>query len=275
MSSLSYVLSVSAFLLSGALIGFFISRYFLTTASEPDGSLEPLDLDVPTEEKVENLPRLLHELANRVDPGPVVQNKLSEIGRLVQGLAVDIERLVRDSRTDALTGLWNRRALDEQVPLQFNLFRRYNTPLCVVMVDIDHFKKLNDDYGHTIGDEALRHTARLLLDNLRDTDFVARFGGEEFVLLLPQTDLAGAVTAVERLHKRIQESPFRTARGEFVVNVSMGIAQARMDDNFCDVFARADEALLQAKHEGRNQIRIESGWSGTLANEEDLAKLTT
>lgn len=107
----------------------------------------------------------------------------------------------------------------------------------------------------------------MLVENLRTSDFVARYGGEEFAILLPHTDVAGALTTTERLKKIIAERPFLTTEGPLYLQVSMGIAQARMCDNEWDLINRADQALLRAKQSGRNQIGIETGWSGALALE--------
>lgn len=252
------IIAIAACLFAGGGIGYFLARYRHGHPVNPSlsGNLPPADTS-EIDEIVGQLPVLLHELADELNPYPTIQNKLSAIERLVQAQAANIERIICDARTDSLTGLWNRRAIDEQIPLQLSLSQRYGTPLCVVMVDIDLFKQLNDQHGHAAGDAVLRHVARLLLEGLRECDFVARYGGEEFVLLLPQTDLAGALMATERLRQTIAEAPFRTPQREIPIEVSMGIALARSEDQPSDFLARADTALLQAKQAGRNQIRLE------------------
>ncbi len=244
-------------LLTGAGIGYLLAQRRQPVCPAPAPVDKLLVADPPATEELAQLPSMLRELSEKLDPNPAIQQQLAEIVRLVQKQAADIERIVRDSRTDALTGLWNRRALDEQVPLLLSASQRYGTPLSVVMVDIDHFKQLNDRYGHPVGDAALRHVSQLLQAGLRDADFIARYGGEEFVILLPQTDLEGALIAAERIRLTIVETPLLTTDREIVAQVSMGLAQARRDDQFSDVLARADAALLQAKQAGRNQIRAE------------------
>lgn len=255
----SIIVIAAACLLAGGGIGYLLARYRQNRPVAPSlsGNLPAADT-AEIDNIVVQLPVLLHELAEELDPNPAIKNKLAEIQRLVQAQAANIERIICDARTDSLSGLWNRRALDEQISLQLSLAQRYGTPLCVVMVDIDLFKQLNDDHGHAMGDAALQHVARLLIDGLRECDFVARYGGEEFVLLLPQTDLAGALMATERLRKTIAESPLQTPEREIPMEVSMGIAQARGDDQPSDILARADTALLQAKQAGRNQIQVET-----------------
>lgn len=255
----SIIAIAAASLFAGGGIGYLLARYRQSRPATPSlsGNLPPADRSEIAEIVVQ-LPVLLHELAAELDPNPAIQNKLAEIERLVQAQAANIERIICDARTDSLTGLWNRRALDEQVPLQLSLAQRYGTPLCVVMVDIDLFKQLNDDHGHAMGDAALQHVAQLLREGLRDSDFVARFGGEEFVLLLPQTDLPGTMSAAERIRNAVASNPFSPVNHQIPLKVSMGIAQARHNDRASDLFARADAALLRAKQSGRNQIQVES-----------------
>lgn len=253
------IVSGAAGLLVGAGLGYLLARSRQGRPVVPPQADHPLPADTPEiDETVRQLPLLLQELAARLEPNPAIQNKLAEIMRLVQAQAANIERIIRDARIDSLTGLWNRRALDEQIPLQLCLAQRYGTPLCVVMVDIDHFKQLNDDHGHAIGDDALQHVAALLRTELRESDFVARFGGEEFVLLLPQTDLPGALIATERIRQSIAGTPFSPNNQQIAIKVSVGIAQARRSDQASDLLARADLALLRAKQNGRNQIQLET-----------------
>ncbi|MDB5389317.1 MAG: diguanylate cyclase [Planctomycetaceae bacterium] len=265
MTFLYSMITGGACLIAGAAIGYFLQNLRRTTASwkldseAVDGFYRSDDGDPSS------LSLKVWELAEKIEAAPHSQTKLAEIVRLVQVQTANIEQLVRDSRTDSLTGLWNRRAFDEQLPVQFNVYQRYETPLSLIMVDIDHFKQLNDNFGHPMGDEALRHLGRILRDNLRTADFAARYGGEEFVMLLPQTDLAGALATTERLREVLMEKPLITPDGPVFVKVSMGLAQARLCDNEWDLITRADQALLQAKRSGRNQIGVETGWSGALA----------
>lgn len=244
-------------LLAGAAIGHFLARQFSVTKLPPPPAPSSV-VNYPSQPvDVTRLPVLLRELQGKIGSDSTVQQELDEIVRLAELQAAGWERILRDARIDSLTGLWNRRALDEQVPLQMSQSQRYGTALSVVIVDIDHFKQLNDQYGHIVGDAALQHIAQLLQKSLRNSDFVARYGGEEFVMLLPHTNLAAAMIATERIRKVISDSCCRVEGREISVKVSMGIAQVRRSDEFRDVFARADAALSQAKQAGRNQIRAE------------------
>jgi len=154
-------------------------------------------------------------------------------------------------RSDPLTGVCNRRALDEAFSVQFALLHRYDSQFSVAMFDIDHFKRVNDEYGHLEGDRILRQFAQLIDELVRDTDVVARYGGEEFVVILPQTDLAGACTFAERLRRRIEQ--------QFSFTASGGVASALDGDTPESLLARVDAALYNAKSAGRNCVFRHTG----------------
>jgi diguanylate cyclase len=147
--------------------------------------------------------------------------------------------------TDPLTGLGNRAALDRVLSTQFSLLKRYGTPFSLAIVDIDHFKNMNDEQGHLHGDQMLRDLTELLMDTARTVDILARYGGDEFVAVMPQTDLAGADVLGERLRAKVErEMPF---------TVSIGVASANDTDTPESLFQRADVALYRAKTDGRNR----------------------
>lgn len=156
-------------------------------------------------------------------------------------------------RTDALTGICNRRALDETLSVQFALKQRYGGQFSVALIDIDHFKQVNDTHGHLAGDQTLARLARLLDESARDTDVVARYGGEEFVVVMPHTDLDGACLFSERLRQGVQR--------EMEVTVSIGVAMIGDDDAPATLLGRADAALYAAKSAGRNQVFQHDGQS--------------
>jgi diguanylate cyclase len=147
-------------------------------------------------------------------------------------------------RTDPLTGISNRRALDESLENMFSMYNRYGTEFSVVIVDIDHFKKINDELGHLSGDRMLQQVARLLDNDARDTDIVARYGGEEFVLLLPKTLRDGACIYADRVRARVEQ--------ETKMTISVGVATALDGDSPQTILSRADKALYGAKAAGRN-----------------------
>lgn len=154
-------------------------------------------------------------------------------------------------RTDPLTGLSNRRALDESLVAMFAMFTRYGNPFSIAIFDIDYFKKVNYEHGHLQGDYVLQQVARLLDKCVRETDIVTRYGGEEFVVIMPETDLHGACIFCERVRS--------TAESKLTVTMSAGIAMALEGDNPRTLLARADSALYSAKAAGRNLVFRHTG----------------
>ncbi|MEQ8493513.1 MAG: diguanylate cyclase [Gammaproteobacteria bacterium] len=163
------------------------------------------------------------------------------------------EAQARASR-DVLTGLPNRLAYNERVEVERARMQRTGKPLSLAVLDLDHFKTINDTWGHQAGDRVLRHLARKLGTQIRATDFLARFGGEEFVLLLPETTLAGARVVVDKLRENIARCRFKYRDAPVDVTVSCGLTEYRPGETPQEVFARADAALYTAKSAGRNRI---------------------
>ena len=159
------------------------------------------------------------------------------------------------ARTDALTGIDNRRYLLEVGARELSRARRFGHPLSVLMLDIDHFKSVNDIYGHAAGDQILKIVARALVTLVRDIDIVARYGGEEFVILLLETDLAGAYISAERLRQGVGQTVAITDQGPLQVTLSIGIACTRAEsEELTSLLVRADSALYAAKQAGRNRV---------------------
>lgn len=155
------------------------------------------------------------------------------------------------SMMDRLTGISNRRKLDELLAHESEKAKRYERPLSLLMIDIDHFKNVNDTYGHQIGDYTLQCVAMLLKENIRISDFIGRFGGEEFMIICPETDIASAITLGEKLRLSIDQHPFDTIKHS---TISIGVAQLHHDETILDWVDRADKALYRAKNEGRNRV---------------------
>jgi diguanylate cyclase (GGDEF)-like protein/PAS domain S-box-containing protein len=159
--------------------------------------------------------------------------------------------------TDPLTGLLNRRRFLEQAETEFVRSQRYRRDLAVVMLDIDHFKRINDTHGHFIGDQALIAMARAAQNLLRGTDVMGRWGGEEFVILMPETSLAGATILAERLRTELAALSIDTANGPLQFTVSAGLsARSECDDSLVATMQRADLALYAAKHRGRDRVHV-------------------
>ena len=160
---------------------------------------------------------------------------------------------------DQLTGLFNRRGFGEQGAIAYANARRADQVVSVIAADIDHFKSVNDEFGHSIGDEALRHFAALLTDNRRVEDIVARIGGEEFVLVLPGTGIREATAVADELCIRMATSPMVTDGRQIVMTSSFGVASiAEQDTCLTDVVIKADRALYRSKRAGRNRVDLES-----------------
>lgn len=173
----------------------------------------------------------------------------SETGELKSKLKTASTHATRDT----LTELPNRLAYDERLETEVTRWQRYHTPLCLIIWDIDHFKKINDQFGHQVGDKVLVHVAKLLLEHSRKADFVSRFGGEEFTMLLPHTDKQSAFKLAHKLRFVIEQASFKSAEHTVPITISCGITQFVKGDNHEMAFERADQALYRAKKQGRNQ----------------------
>ncbi len=159
----------------------------------------------------------------------------------------------RQAFTDALTGLPNRFAYEERLEQEYARWQRYHSPLSVMIVDVDHFKRINDTYGHQAGDKALRIIARELAMAIRKTDFIGRYGGEEIVILMPETPADAALIAADKLRQRIEKCGFHFRDKKVTITVSCGLSEYREGDTPDDAFERADQALYAAKNQGRNR----------------------
>ena len=163
------------------------------------------------------------------------------------------EQLERLATIDSMTGLFNRRHFLASGEAEWSRFQRYHRPLSLLMLDIDHFKSVNDRYGHAVGDETIISVANACAEGKRESDIVGRLGGEEFAILLPETDLAQATIVADRLCKRIAANGLIAQKLHFKVTASIGIATASVSMSGLDVLIRAaDQALYQAKAHGRN-----------------------
>jgi len=171
-----------------------------------------------------------------------------------------LEEVERLAITDSLTGLYNRRHLFELAGREFQRARRYQLPLSVIILDIDEFKRVNDTYGHAIGDQVLEEVAECCRKELREVDFIGRYGGDEFVALFPETGLSAACQVAERLRKRIAERVLDTRVGRITVTVSLGIAVLDSEHLTSETLLdRADQALYVAKQNGRNRVWSQFG----------------
>jgi diguanylate cyclase (GGDEF)-like protein/hemerythrin-like metal-binding protein len=204
------------------------------------------------DQELQSIASIIHEVA-RSPELPAMQQTLDRLRQANQELQQTVVELEQVAGTDKLTGAWNRRRLEESVRSEMERLNRYEQPLSLLLVDIDHFKAINDQHGHGAGDQALQAVTSLLQSRLRGTDGLARWGGEEFVVVCPNTGRSAAALLAERLRGQIASAEFPLI-GQ--LTVSIGAAECSPGDAWEDWFQRADEALYRAKTGGRNQVQL-------------------
>ena len=190
-----------------------------------------------------------------------LQNTLDSSANAIDELKRELSRARSEALTDALTGLVNRKGLDQSLDALLSLWELDSPPFCLVMIDIDHFKRINDSYGHLMGDKVLRAVAQMLKAAVRGSTTVARYGGEEFAIVLPQTSAPDCFAIVERLRLGIAKSRIRKVTSNEMIDsitISAGIACYRPDESISDLLGRADAALYQSKRGGRNRTTMAS-----------------
>ncbi|MDH5228740.1 MAG: GGDEF domain-containing protein [Gammaproteobacteria bacterium] len=181
---------------------------------------------------------------------------LTEMERESNRLRAKIAQERQQAFVDGLTGIANRSGYQERINQEIARWKRFNAPLSIVVWDIDHFKKINDNYGHLAGDNALKSIAKIMRKKTRETDFIARFGGEEFILVMPGADAKSGAMVAEKLRKAVAAAAFHFHDQPVQITVSGGLAEFVNGDSADSVFKRADQALYAAKNAGRNQIKI-------------------
>lgn len=213
------------------------NQLILVPISDAQGSLSHL-LGIIYEK---NLKNTVNELNKYIESE--VERKVKE--RTAKLMATN-EELFYLANHDFLTGTYNRRYLLELASAEFKRVRRYGLSLCLMMLDLDHFKVINDSQGHPVGDKALKEVAKTLLETVRDCDHVGRYGGDEFIIVLPETDVSDAMLIAERL---------REVLNSVKLTISIGVAKLERDDVHIETLIhRADHLLLKAKRSGRNRI---------------------
>jgi diguanylate cyclase (GGDEF)-like protein len=174
----------------------------------------------------------------------------------LEDLEIKNEQLEKLSATDPLTGLRSRRFLFEMLERELSAAERGKSPLSVLMIDVDHFKRVNDRHGHGVGDEVLQRLGSVIPRSSRKIDTSARLGGEELCVLLPQTPWRKALEVAERIRGAIEYEIFAGREGEFNVTASLGVAQWDGSESDAELLARADRALYRAKEGGRNRVEL-------------------
>jgi two-component system cell cycle response regulator len=197
-------------------------------------------------------------LAPPVDKNELMARVRTQIRkkRYAERLRDNMQMSIEMAITDALTGLHNRRYMETHVGSLLNQAAARGKPLAVLVLDIDYFKSINDTHGHDAGDDVLREFATRIRKSIRGIDLACRYGGEEFVVVMPETDMAVATVVAERLRRRIASEPFPIQQGGRLIEVtiSIGIASLGPGDNAATVLKRADQALYRAKRDGRNRV---------------------
>ncbi len=203
---------------------------------------------------------LQHSQAQKAKSQATMETELCRLTQRLQSLeqqASEAARSLTEARqqalTDGLTGLPNREAYNERAYLEWHRWQRYGEPLTLVVCDIDHFKSINDRFGHQAGDRVLQVLSKALSQRLRAVDFIARYGGEEFVLLLPNTSLSDGTTLMEKMRTVIASTPLRFKQEPLSVTLSMGVVAVSGEETIEQAFARADQLLYRAKALGRNR----------------------
>ncbi|MCC7121537.1 MAG: diguanylate cyclase [Gammaproteobacteria bacterium] len=185
-----------------------------------------------------------------------LNQRLQSFERESTRLREDLEAEQARAHSDTLTGAPNRLAYEERAQIEVRRAWRHRSPLCLAMLDLDHFKRINDGFGHKAGDKLLRYTASIALKRIRATDLFARYGGEEFVTLLTDTRLEDALEVCEDLRRQIAGSNFHFKGSPVPVTVSIGVAELGEQESLATLFDRADQALYRAKRDGRNRVEV-------------------
>ncbi|MCK5231165.1 MAG: GGDEF domain-containing protein [Desulfobulbaceae bacterium] len=187
-----------------------------------------------------------------------IKKRLIKAEDRLKSQELQVGKLQRKIRSDPLTGVMNRLAMEEDLSDELSRCKRYGRTFGIVMIDIDHFKKINDTHGHTIGDEALKAFAQTLRKCLREVDVIYRYGGEEFLVLLPETEGKNSLITAERLRKMIESQVFKYKNDpslQLRLTASFGVSVfLKGDSDYLDIIKRADQALYMAKNNGRNRV---------------------
>lgn len=205
--------------------------------------------------------RILLETQSVVAKGKAMEQKLSESTEEIHRLRENLVAVRHEAWTDGLTGIANRKRFDVGLEEAAALAQAEKTPLSLLLVDIDHFKKFNDTYGHGIGDQVLRLVAQSLKDGVKGADLPARYGGEEFAIILPETQLTNAAILANNLRQRLARKELKNSRTEALygrVTISIGVAEYRPGEALAEFMQRSDEALYEAKGAGRDCVMTEA-----------------
>ncbi len=242
-----------------------ISRYAIDTTGDITGNgkrLQALVQELEEDEDMDSLSRtmdkIIHEAKDLVQTGKSFQGRMTSSSQELAILRKKLDMSKRDAETDALTGLLNRRGFEKRL---HPLLKDPGSCFCLVMIDIDHFKRVNDTYGHLVGDSILKALANLLKQQTKGKDSLARFGGEEFIILLPETRLEQAGIVAEDIRKKLAAQEWKqrkTGQSMGKITISLGVSQYRPNESEATLMHRVDTALYAAKRDGRNRVVTEA-----------------
>jgi two-component system, cell cycle response regulator len=243
------------------------NRYIIMLTGEDESADKVLGLDLGADDYITK-PFQPAELLARIRAAKRIvdlQKELMESNRRLELLSI----------TDGLTKLHNHRHFQDELGRAFEESERYGRPLSLVIADLDFFKKVNDTYGHAVGDEVLKAVSAILQQSTRSTDLAARYGGEEFTLMLPETNLADAMAFAEKLREIIESTPIETQAGPLHVTISLGVATVPHSriHSAKELIVAADKALYRAKKNGRNQAQAERRRDGLTRETRPVAEL--
>lgn len=229
--------------------------------AENGGSLNDLAVQISDAEDFNEIrhivDQMLVETKGLLQSGKRLQTRMKISSEDLKQLQQELEKSQQEAQTDALTGLINRRGLEKKLEIERIRAKQNDLPFSIIMVDIDHFKQVNDTFGHLVGDSLLRSIAHLIKTHLRKNDIAARYGGEEFLILLPETGVEGATIVAQKNRKTLATKEWKLKQsGETMgkITVSMGISLYRFNEPEESLIKRADDALFMAKNKGRDQI---------------------
>ena len=249
------------------MLGTFVERLSVMTDSTSayGGKMEEhakvIEQAKSFEELTPVLKEVVRETRNMATDSLNARNQLSSMREHAQAteaeimkLHLELDRVSAQARHDPLTGALNRKGLDEALNREISNVRRKDTPLCLALLDIDNFKRINDNLGHTTGDLALAHLAQVARESMRPQDTLARYGGEEFVILLPDTALDKGIEAMTRLQRELTKRFFLAGAEKILITFSAGVAQLAADEEGSAAIKRADQAMYTAKRAGKNRV---------------------
>lgn len=232
-----------------------------TSAGEYGDSLGTVSTKLQTAKSIEDLGEIVATIVSdtkkMVEKNQDLEVQLVNSSKQVTELRNNLDNVKKEALTDGLTGLLNRKAFDHQIIDCIAECKEFGTPMVFMLLDIDHFKKFNDTYGHQVGDQVLRLVARTLTDNVKGRDFAARYGGEEFAIILPDTPVSAGLKVAEILRKSVESKEVvNKASNEHLgrITLSIGIAEYTPGEEIPALIERADQALYEAKRAGRNRV---------------------